>query len=70
MITCDTSIAHLAASMNKNTWIILNDVPDWRWLMNTNESLWYKNITLIRCKNKDDWTEPKKKIEKLLSEYQ
>ncbi len=70
VITCDTSIAHLAASMNKNTWIILNDVPDWRWLMNTSESLWYKKVTLIRCNKKDDWTDPKKKIENLLSKYQ
>ena len=70
VITSDTSIGHLAASMNKNTWIILNDVPDWRWLMNTSESLWYKKVTLIRCNKKDDWTDPKKKIENLLSKYQ
>ena len=56
--------------MNKNTWIVLNDVPDWRWLMNTSKSLWYKKITLIRCKSKDDWTEPKREIEKFLSKYQ
>lgn len=69
VITSDTSIAHLAACMNKETWVILNDVPDWRWLMNTTKSLWYKKIKLIRCLAKDDWTEPKKEIENLLSKY-
>ena len=59
VITSDTSIGHLSASMNKNTWIVLNDVPDWRWLMNTSKSLWYKKITLIRCKSKDDWSDPR-----------
>ena len=49
VITCDTSIAHLAASMHKPTWVLLNDVPDWRWFLNSSKSLWYKNILLFRC---------------------
>ena len=69
VITCDTSIAHLAASMQKPTWILLNDVPDWRWLLNTSKSLWYKKVLIFRCKKKDDWFEPKKQIENLLNEY-
>lgn len=69
VITCDTSIAHLAASMNKQTWVLLNDVPEWRWLLNTDKSLWYKNISLFRCKVKDDWSKPINEIESLLIKY-
>ncbi|MES2501439.1 MAG: tetratricopeptide repeat protein, partial [Pseudomonadota bacterium] len=32
VITVDTSIAHLAASMGKPTWILLPFAPDFRWL--------------------------------------
>ena len=31
VITCDTSILHLAASLNVETWGILSLCPDWRW---------------------------------------
>ena len=69
VITCDTSIAHLSASMNKPTWIILNDVADWRWLNKTKKSLWYENVSLFRCEKKDKWLEPILQIEELLKEY-
>ena len=69
VITCDTSIAHLAASMQKPTWVLLNDVPEWRWLLNTDKSLWYKKALIFRCKKKDDWSQPKHQIESLLNKY-
>ena len=31
VISCDTSILHLAASLNIETWGILCMYPDWRW---------------------------------------
>ena len=31
VITSDTSILHLSASLNKQTWGILSLYPDWRW---------------------------------------
>ena len=31
IISVDTSILHLASSLNKKTWGILNLYPDWRW---------------------------------------
>ena len=31
MITSDTSILHLSASLNKETWAMLSLYPDWRW---------------------------------------
>ena len=69
VITCDTSIAHLAASMQKPTWVLLNDVPEWRWLLNTSKSPWYKKALILRCEKKDDWFQPKNQIENLLNKY-
>ena len=31
VITCDTSLLHLASSLNIDTWGILCLYPDWRW---------------------------------------
>ena len=55
--------------MHKPTWVLLNDVPDWRWFLNNSKSLWYKNILLFRCEKKDDWTQPKHQIENSLYKY-
>ena len=55
IITIDTSIAHLAGSLGKKVWLILNDVPEWRWQLDINYSHWYPSMTIFRCKKKDDW---------------
>ena len=36
-------------------WLILNDVPEWRWQLDINYSHWYPSMTIFRCKKKDDW---------------
>ena len=48
VITTDTSIAHLAGTLGIQTWVLLPQVPDWRWFLNKNESIWYDNMRLFR----------------------
>ena len=45
VITSDTSIAHLSATLGKKTWIILPFVSDWRWFQI--KTKWYKNVKLL-----------------------
>lgn len=56
VISVDTSVAHLAAALGKQTWIILPYVPDWRWLMDRTDSVWYPTIRLYRQSDSRDWT--------------
>jgi len=53
VITCDTSICHLAGSIEINTWLLLKKVPDWRWLVKN--QIWYKNFRLFHQKFEFDW---------------
>jgi len=55
VISVDTSIVHLSASMGKDTWLMLPYAPDFRWLLNTNESPWYKNIKIFRQNEIQNW---------------
>ncbi len=62
VITSDTSIAHLAGALGVPTWIALNFVPDWRWLLDRSDSPWYPTVKLYRQQNQGDWTEVFRKI--------
>lgn len=55
VITSDTSIAHLAGGLGVPTWIGLNYVPDWRWLMDGESSPWYPSVRLFRQRFTGDW---------------
>jgi len=48
VITVDTSVAHLAGALGCPTWILLPHTPDWRWLLNRDDSPWYPTIRLFR----------------------
>ena len=55
IITVDTSVAHVAGAMGKTTWILLPFSPDWRWLLNRDDSPWYKSVKLYRQSKIGDW---------------
>jgi tetratricopeptide (TPR) repeat protein len=55
VISTDTSVAHLVAALNRPTWILLPFNPDWRWLMDREDSPWYPSVTLYRQESLGDW---------------
>ena len=63
VITADTAMAHLSATMGKKTWILLPFLADWRWFLDESNSKWYENFTLFRSKKIDNWDSPFKTIE-------
>jgi tetratricopeptide (TPR) repeat protein len=68
VITSDTSVAHLAGALGVPVWVALPLVPDWRWLLERNDSPWYPTMRLFRQKRRGDWAEVFKEIEAALKE--
>jgi ADP-heptose:LPS heptosyltransferase len=48
VISVDTSVAHLTGALGKPVWILLPFVPDWRWLIDREDSPWYPTAKLFR----------------------
>ena len=55
IITSDTAIAHLAGALGCQTWVALQKIPDWRWMLDRNDSPWYPNMNLYRQKQQGNW---------------
>ena len=67
VVTIDTSIAHLAGAMGKPVWILLPYSPDWRWLLNRDDSPWYPTATLFRQTEMANWQHPLARIKAAFS---
>ncbi len=57
VITSDTSIAHLAGALGVRVWVALSSVPDWRWMLQWDDSPWYPTMRLFRQASAGDWAE-------------
>jgi tetratricopeptide (TPR) repeat protein len=55
VISSDTSVAHLCGALNKEVWIPLQKIPDWRWETAGDKSYWYPSAKLFRQKTARVW---------------
>lgn len=68
VITVDTSIAHLAGAMGKPVWVLLQYVPDWRWMLDRMDSPWYPTMRLFRQSKLNNWAQPIDQLAQALRE--
>ncbi len=68
VICVDTAVAHLAGAMGVPAWVAVSKAPDWRWLMDREDSPWYPSVQLFRQKKGEDWDDVFHRIARALGE--
>jgi tetratricopeptide (TPR) repeat protein len=70
VISSDTAPVHLAGAIGRPVWVLLQYVPDWRWLLDRDDSPWYPSARLFRQPVAGDWDSVVAKVIEELSTRQ
>jgi hypothetical protein len=57
IVTIDTGIAHLAGAMGKRTFLMLPYDPCFRWMIDRDDTPWYRSLRLFRQKTPGEWAD-------------
>ena len=55
LISVDSSPVHLAGALGRPAWVMLPFVPEWRWLLERDDTPWYPSLRLFRQTSRADW---------------
>lgn len=55
VITVDTSVAHLAGALGKETWLLLPKCYEWRWGHAGEKNYWYSSVKVLRQERHGQW---------------
>ena len=55
VISVDTSVAHLAGALARPVWLLMPTAPDWRWLLEREDSPWYPTARVFRQATSGVW---------------
>ena len=69
VISVDTSVAHLAGALAKPVWILLPFIPDWRWLLDRDDSPWYPTARLFRQDETRGWDSVMARVQAALHDH-
>jgi hypothetical protein len=69
LISVDTSVAHLAGALGKPVWLLLPEVPDWRWGLEGETTPWYPGMRVFRQTQRGDWAGVMMRVGEMLKEW-
>lgn len=55
VVSCDTSVAHLAGALARPVFTALPAVADWRWMIGRDDTPWYPTMRLFRQDASRQW---------------
>lgn len=68
IISVDTAVVHLAGALGVPIWTLLPFNPDWRWMLDRDDSPWYPSMRLFRQEKRKDWESVLERVANELAE--
>jgi len=62
LVSNDSSLVHLSGALGKKTWVLLPFVPEWRWMLDREDTPWYDSVKLFRQKEPGNWDEVMERV--------
>jgi len=69
LISVDTSVVHLAGALARPVWTLLAAGPDWRWMLDREDSPWYPTMRLFRQPAPGAWQPMMEQVAAQLHEF-
>ncbi len=69
VVAPDTAIAHLAGALGAPVWVALQFSPNWRWLLERDDSPWYPTMRLFRQTAFGEWSSVFERIAKAVEAH-
>jgi tetratricopeptide (TPR) repeat protein len=67
VISVDNATVHMAGALGRPVWTLLPYVPDWRWMLDREDSPWYPTMRLFRQPSPGDWSPVMAKVKDKLA---
>lgn len=69
IVSISNSTVHLAAAMGVPTWVMIQDIPNRRWLLDREDSPWYGSVRLFRQSASGTWDDPVSAVQRALAAF-
>lgn len=69
VISTSNTTVHMAGALGQDVWTLLPHIPDWRWMLNGEDTLWYPQMKLFRQHEIGNWSGMFAQVELALEQY-
>ena len=69
VISTSNTTVHMAGALGKQVWTLLPYIPDWRWMLEREDTPWYPSMRLFRQGETGDWSRVFAQVRSNLERY-
>ena len=69
VISIDNTTVHMAGALGKQVWTLLPYIPDWRWMLEREDTPWYPSMRLFRQSETRNWSGVFDQVRLVLEQY-
>ena len=69
VISTSNTTVHMAGALGKQVWTLLPYIPDWRWMLDREDTPWYSSMRLFRQNETRDWSGVFSQVRSELEQY-